>query len=122
MAARKAAIDPDNLNRPLGEMSAAEFVGALAEARLATPEVAVLADKKKWELWVEETPIEKISVSDLLEKVRCEKKKLELEKRPWEYFKRAVEIDFDPTRQVDPVIREELVTEIANEVIQRLGR
>jgi hypothetical protein len=122
MAAKKAAVDPEVLGRPLGEISAAEFVGALSESRLAAHELTVLADKKKYELWVDETPIDKISVIDLLDAVRAEKKKLELEKRPWEYFKRAVEFDFDPTRLRDPVIREELVSEIADEVVKRLGR
>lgn len=122
MATKRAAVDPDILDRPLGELSAADFVGALASARLAAPELAVLADKKKYELWVDETPIAKVPFKDLLDRVRGEKKKLELEKRPWEYLKREVEFDFDPTRLRDPVIREELVAEIANEVVQRLGR
>ena len=122
MAARKAAVDADILDRPLGEITAAEFVGALTGVKLAARELTVLADKKKYELWVDETPIEKISVSDLLDRVRGEKKKLELEKRPWEAVKREVEFDFDPTRLRDPVIREELISEIANEVVQRLGR
>ena len=122
MSAKKAAVGDDVLQRPLGELSAAEFIGALSEARLAAHELTVLADKKKYELWVDETPIDKISVQDLVEAVRSEKKKLELEKRPWESLKRAVEFDFDPTRLEDPVIREELVSEIADEVVRRLGR
>lgn len=122
MAARKAAVDADVLDRPLGEISAAEFVGALREAKLAGRELTVLADKKKYELWVDETPIEKISVNELLDRIRGEKKKLELEKRPWESFKRDVEFDFDPERLHDPVIREDLVNEIAKEVAERLGR
>lgn len=122
MAAKRAAIDPDILDRPLGELSAADFVGALTGAGLAGHELTVLADKKKYELWVDETPIVKIPLKDLLDRVRGEKKKLELEKRPWEYVKREVEFDFDPTHLKDPVIRDVLVNEIVNEVVQRLGR
>lgn len=121
MATKRAAIDPDILDRPLGEISAADFVGALT-GRLDARELTVLADKKKYELWVDETPIDKINVKDLVERIRGEKKKLELEKRPWEYQKREIEFDFDPTKLRDPVIREELVAEIVNEVVQRLGR
>ena len=39
-------------------------------------------DKKKFELWVEENPLPRITLGELLEKLRGEKKKVELEFGP----------------------------------------
>ncbi len=123
MAAKKAAIDPDLLDRPLGQIDAAAFVGALREARLEPAEMAVLADKKKYELWTDETPVAKISIGELIERIRGEKKKLELEKRRWEMSKREVELEIGPTTVLgDPAVRDALVDEIATEVVRRMGR
>ena len=121
---RTAAISPDVLNRPLGELNAAEFLQALGTMRVPSQHLAILADKKKYELWIDEGNLPKIVVGELIEKLRGEKKKLELEKRliVEDLPKRHTEYEFDPTRGIDPVIREEMVTEIVNEVMNRLGR
>jgi hypothetical protein len=81
MAARgKAAISPDELlDRPLGDLSAAQFLQVLNHPRVSQVQFHALADKKKFELWVEEDPILKISVGELLEKIKGEKKKVEKE-------------------------------------------
>jgi hypothetical protein len=121
---RTAAISKDVLDRPLGELNAAEFLQALGTLRVPPQSLAILADKKKYELWIDEGTLPKVPVGELLEKLRGEKKKLELEKRLIieDLPKRYTEFEFDPTRGIDPVIREELVTEIVNEVVNRLGR
>jgi hypothetical protein len=121
---RTAAISKDVLDRPLGELNAAEFLQALGTLRVPPESLAILADKKKYELWIDEGTLPKLPVGELVEKLRGEKKKLELEKRLIieDLPKRYTEFEFDPTRGIDPVIREELVTEIVNEVVNRLGR
>lgn len=123
MATKRAAIPADALDRPLGELNAAEFLTALEGARITAPELGILADKKKYELWVEETQVSKIPVRDLLERIRGEKKKLELEKSPrWEYVKRDVELEIDPRHLFDPVVFGPLVEEIATQVANKLQR
>lgn len=108
----KAAIPPDELlERPLGELSAGEFLQVLQHPAVGKANVAMLADKKKYELWVDEGPILKIDLRDLIELIKTEKKKIELEV---------------PDR-IGPVInpalaREQLVEEIATVVEQRLSR
>jgi hypothetical protein len=81
MAARgKAAITPDELlDRPLGDLSAAQFLQVLNHPKVSRADFQILADKKKYELWVEEDPILKINVGELLEKIKGEKKKVEKE-------------------------------------------
>ena len=82
--ARTAAIDPDALmDRPLGEISAADFLQVLSHPSVRHPALAILPDKKKYELWVEEGPIVKIPVREFIERLKGEKKKLELELPPW---------------------------------------
>jgi len=121
---REPAISQDILNRPLGDLNAAEFLQALGTLRVAPQSLAILADKKKYELWIDEGTLPKVPVGELLDKLRGEKKKLELEKRLLieNLPKRFSEFEIDPTHGMDPVIREELVTEIVGEVMNRIGR
>jgi hypothetical protein len=77
-----ASIDIDEvLERPLTEISAADFLHALG-----TPQIGDLrpyiADKKKFELWIDEDPIIRLPLREILERIRLEKKKVELE-LPW---------------------------------------
>lgn len=120
MSTKRAAVPADLAERRLGELSAIDFLGALQSAKVSQVELGVLADKKKFELWVEETQIDKLAIKDLLERVRGEKKKLELEKNPrHEYLKRAVELEIDPREVlIDPVVIEEIATQVA----AKLGR
>lgn len=110
----KAAIDVEAaLERPLGEISAAQFLQVLAHPKVSSASLGILADKKKYELWVEEGVIAKIPVGDIIRRVRAEKKKYELE--PFPDFGRYVfpERAFDYGR---------LVEDIAARVGERLGR
>ena len=104
----KAAITPDELlDRPLGDLSAAQFLQVLNHPKVTRAQFEILADKKKYELWVDEDPILKVNVGELLEKIKGEKKKVE---------KEIPDI-------VGPVInpeRAQLVEEIATLVEQRM--
>ena len=63
----------------------------------SSSDLVLLPDKKKYELWVDEAVIDKINVADLLEKIRGEKKKLELEKRTIiEHYKKFAEFELNP--------------------------
>jgi hypothetical protein len=123
-AAKRAAIDQDVLDRPLGEISAVQLLDVLQQAKLSSEVMAILPDKKKYELWIDEGGVAKIPVGVIIERLKREKKKLELEKRfVIENFpKRYREFEIDPGTFIDPVIREELVQEVVTEVMKRVGR
>jgi hypothetical protein len=119
--ARTAAIDPDALmDRPLGEISAADFLQVLSNPRVRHPALAILPDKKKYELWVEEGPITKISVRELLERLKGEKKKLELELPPWFEKINPPVWEKGNVFQGAELEYSQLVEEIANVVEERL--
>jgi hypothetical protein len=76
---RRAAIDVDALmKKSLNDISAADFIRLLGKRELAGISV-ILADKKKLELWVDEGPIFETPIEAVLDKIKGEKKKLELE-------------------------------------------
>lgn len=108
----KAAIPADELlDRPLGELSAFEFLQVLHHPIVGKSHIRLIADKKKYELWVDEGPVLKINVREVIVRLKTEKKKAELE------------LD----DRVGPVVnppweREQLVEEIAALVERRLGR
>lgn len=112
MPARKAAIDADALmDRPLEELSAAEFLQVLSHPTLIR-DAALIADKKKVELWVEENVVFKIPLREILEKIRVEKKKVELEiPEPWRWR-------INPELQLD---YGRLVEDVATQVERRIG-
>lgn len=106
----KAAIDYERImNSPLGELKATEFLAAVAHARLGREDLTVIADKKKYELWVEEGQVDRIPLGVLLEKLRGEKKKVELEPI------------FDFGDRINPGIYERLVADVAARVEAKLG-
>jgi hypothetical protein len=75
---RRAAIPRDVLDKPLGKITAAELIETLSASR--DPSLGrILVDKKKYELWIEENPLPDINLGDLLDRLRGEKKKVELE-------------------------------------------
>jgi hypothetical protein len=125
MPSKRAAIDPDEiLSRSLAEISAADFVQLLVrdDVNVDSSALALLPDKKKYELWVDEEVVLKTPLSDLLVTLKTEKKKLELEKFPIENLKLAVENVVDPGVQyLDPQgSRAMLVDQIANAVARKL--
>ena len=108
-----AAIPPDELlDRPLGDLSAAEFLKVLHHPAVGRANLHVLADKKKYELWVDEDPILKLDVRQLLDRIRGEKKKVE----------REIPDIIGPVVNPVDIDRARLVEEIAVLVEQRLRR
>jgi len=76
---RRAAIDADALmQKSLNDVSAADFIRLLGKRELAGIST-ILADKKKLELWVDEGVIFETPIEAVIEKIKGEKKKLELE-------------------------------------------
>ncbi len=115
---RTSAIPEDDklLDKSLSELSAAQLIDVLNRGdALGQGSLALLPDKKKYELWVEEGGFVKIPLRELLRRLRAEKKKIELEKFKIEIdLKRSMEFDFDPTRRlIDPRIIDEIATQVA---------
>jgi hypothetical protein len=110
-APKKAAIRPDKdlLNKPVQELSAVQLIEALNASR-SPAAGAILADKKKYELWIEENPIPRITVAELIERLKGEKKKVELEIPPG--FREVV----------NPPDFEHLVERVAEKVMEKLGK
>jgi hypothetical protein len=76
---RRAAVDVDAmLKRSLNDLSAADFIRLLGH-REYVGLAPIVADKKKVELWIDEGPIFEVPLEDILDKIRGEKKKVELE-------------------------------------------
>lgn len=116
MQPMNSAIPPDELlDRPVRELSATELLAALSHPAVAPDVAALLPDKKKYELWIDETGLPDYKLRDLLERLRGEKKKVELEKPPrFEGQKMPVENVIDP-RQVliDPAVIEQIADRVA---------
>ena len=105
---KRAAIDVDEcLGKPLEELSAVELITTLE--RRSTPQIAaILTDKKKYELWVEENPLPTLRLGELLEKLKLEKKKVELE------------LPFDLGEKVNPVLPHDFIDRVADAVAKRI--
>ena len=108
----KAAVPADAklLERPLSKLTAEEFLGVLGRSTLDRRVVALLPDKKKYELWVEEGGgMGGMSLGDLIGKLKVEKKKVELE------------IDFDLGSHVsNPIFIDAIATRVV-EKLRKLG-
>jgi hypothetical protein len=111
--ARRAAIDVDKvLQKPLKDISAVELIHALSRDDLASAR-SLVSDKKKYELWTDETVVIEIPLADLLDRIKGEKKKLELEVPPWFRFE-------DPLAGPG-MVSDQLVSRIADAVEARLS-
>src|SRR5262245_17615934 len=108
----RAAISPDEVGQtPLSKLTADQFLQRLSHQDVGdrTP---VVGEKKKYELWVEENS-GRLTVRDFLDRMRREKKKVELiflEKGPdIEHLalKRVIEDRPDPrSGLIDPIMFE----------------
>jgi len=79
---KTAAINLEEaIEKPVGELSAIELLQVLGNPKVKV-DLQLIADKKKYELWVEEGGLTKIKVRDLIERLQGEKKKVELELPP----------------------------------------
>jgi hypothetical protein len=80
---KRAAIDMDAIgDKPLGELSAADFLAALDAGGMSLHHLAVWPEKKKVELWTEPEDFGRVRVGDLVNVIRGEKKKVERELPP----------------------------------------
>lgn len=82
---RKAAIDEEFADRALGDMSAADFLTVLNRQGLIS-HLVVWPEKKKVELYLEPENLGKVNLGRLIDIIRGEKKKRELE---WDPFIRV---------------------------------
>ena len=83
-ATKKAPIDIDDLaTKELREISAADFLAALEAGGLSARDLIVWPEKKKVELWVEPENFGRVRVGPIIDIIRGEKKKVELEPGPW---------------------------------------
>lgn len=128
MADKKAAIDRDALeNKPLNQLSAADFLAALTAAGPTGAQVLrTWPEKKKYELFLEPESLGSVTVGGILRGVG-EKKKVELEKDPRseiQVHKRVGEFEFiDPSQFVTiPAVRELIQDVVAREVAKQLKR
>jgi hypothetical protein len=81
---KRAAIDLDKvLATPLGELKASDLLSALNRLDEPVAVKGLIADKKKYELWVDEGGLPDIELGEVIDLVKGEKKKLELEPPPW---------------------------------------
>jgi hypothetical protein len=113
---KKAAIDEQLAEQTLGEISAADFLKALNRGGLVS-DLVVWPEKKKVELYIEPENLEKVNFGRLIEIIRGEKKKRELEPYPF------VRVS-DPSPQPNISATEELARTLdarLRAIEQRLG-
>jgi hypothetical protein len=80
---KKPAFDPDAiLSKSLDQVSASDLLQALQHGGMGIGHLTVWPEKKKYELWVEPENLGKVDVGRLLDIIRGEKKKVEIEKHP----------------------------------------
>lgn len=104
---KKAAIDLDQIKgKKLQEITAADFLAALEEANISIQQLVGLPEKKKYELWVEPEDQPPPTVGGVIDWVRTEKKKLELELPP----------DFGNWQKIREARYNELVARVAQDV------
>lgn len=105
MESRRAAIDPDEvLDKSPEEISVADLLRALNDPKMVRASLipVLLADKKKRELWVEEGPIFGLPLREILERLRADKKKVELE-FPINWWEWVIRPELDQTRLVENI-------------------
>ena len=106
---KKAAIDLDAIgSKTLAEISAADFLAALEQADVSIQRLVGLPEKKKYELWIEpeDQPPPPPTVGGVIDWVRTEKKKVELEVPP----------AFGAWKKIQEVRYNELVARVARDV------
>ena len=104
---KKAAIDVDQIrSKTLHEISAADFVTALEQANISIQRVVDLPEKKKLELLVEPEDPPTIDVGVIIDWMRNERKKTELELPP----------DFDNWKKIREARYKELVASVARDI------
>jgi hypothetical protein len=122
MPAKKAAIDYERImETPLSEVSAADFLTALDQSGQAQ-HLTYWPEKKKYELYLEPERVGEIPVGRLIDILKGEKKKVELEKLdPGEQIKRVAEDVLDPRERLvfDSLVQRLNAVEASLNALQR---
>lgn len=80
---KQPAFDPDQIRgKSLEQISASDLLQALHHGGMHLGHLTLWPEKKKYELWVEPENFGKIDADRLIDILRGEKKKVELEKFP----------------------------------------
>ena len=118
---KRASIDLDAIGqKKLSEISAADFITALNAGGISLQaHHRIWPEKKKVELWVEPENLGGVSVGDLLNVVRAEKKKVELEKPPTAEIFKSVGVE-NVTNPRDLLRDPEFISQVAREVANQL--
>jgi len=94
MAEKRAAIDVEKImDSPLSQISAADFLTALSHDRVSASYLVHWPEKKKYELLVEPENVGHINLGRLIDILRGEKKKVELEKDPSSEIFRKLQVE-----------------------------
>jgi hypothetical protein len=115
--AKQAAVNKDIFDKKLGDISAAEFLSSLNNGSFAQY-FGVWPEKKKLELELEPVvdKLKGIKISDFLDLIRGEKKKVELEKFP------GFERWRDPREIYEGINYDILLDRLAKDLEQRFRR
>jgi hypothetical protein len=118
---KRAAIDLDAIGeKQLSEISAADFLTALNAGGIsAQVHHRIWPEKKKVELWAEPENLGGVKVGDLLNVIKAEKKKVELEKPPSTEIVKAVGVE-NVTNPRDLLRDPEFIGQVAREVANQL--
>lgn len=119
---KRAAIDLDAISqKKLSEISAADFITALNAGGISLQaQLRIWPEKKKVELFVEPENLGGVSVGDLLNVVRAEKKKVELEKNPVAEIVKPVGTENMTTNPRDLIRDPDFISQVAREVANQL--
>lgn len=110
MTEYRSAIPPEEVvRRPLSELTALDFIAAISSSRFDQRLVGFLPEKKKIELWTDESGIGGLNLADLFDRLRGEKKKLELAHERDTYFGDALR-ESDVIEQIAEVVAQKLRT------------
>jgi len=118
---KRAAIDLDAIGeKKLSEISAADFLTALNAGGVSfQAHHRIWPEKKKVELWVEPENLGGVRVGDLVNVIRAEKKKVELEKNPAAEIVKEVGVE-NVTNPRDLLRDPDFIGQVAREVANQL--
>ena len=118
---KRAAIDLDAIGeKKLSEISAADFLTALNAGGVSfQAQQRIWPEKKKVELWAEPENLGGVRAGDLLNALKVEKKKVELEKNPATEMVKPIGIE-NVTNPRDLLRDPDFIGQVAREVANQL--
>lgn len=116
---KRGAIPKEYIDKSLNELSANQFIALLNKDRRIIQGLSIWSEKKKRELWIEET-VDKIKVSDFIEKI------IDLGSTPividWRSEKKKVEQETPMDLLAHKFLNEDFINVLADRVVDRLGK